>query len=151
MTISLSSIDSGWSPARIFLLVAAIWHLLLGVVGLSLNRSFPVGANAAAGADCDHIFGIFETNGWYSLAASLLGLLAAYFTVSPRRAREVALGIGVVHVGIVAALALWQPETFWLASNAADQVVHASTAIGGIASALANTPLQAAVLPSHRD
>lgn len=141
MTISLAShLDTGWSPARLFLLLAAVWHLLLGVVGLFLNRSFPVGASAAAGAGSDHIFGVFETNGWHSLAALLLGFLAAYFTVFPRRVREVALGIGGMHVGLVAALALWQPETFWLASNAADQVVHATTAIGGIASGLITTP-----------
>lgn len=140
MTSSLASSEPGWSPARIFLLVAAVWHLLLGVVGLFLNRSFPVGANAAAEAGSHHILGIFETNGWHSLAALLLGVLAAYFTISPRRVREVALAIGILHVGIVAALVLWQPETFWLASNAADQVVHASTAIGGIASGLATTP-----------
>lgn len=140
VTTSVDSVKNGWSPARFFLLVAAVWHLVLGVVGLLLNQSFPIGANAAAGAGSDHIFGVFETNGWHSLAALLLGLLAAYFTISGHRVREVALGIGIVHVGIVAALVVWQPETLWLASNAADQFVHVSTAIGGIVSGLATTP-----------
>lgn len=125
-----------WTPARVFMLVSAVWHLLLGLVGMALNQSFPIGANAAAHADSGHIFGIFETNGWHSFAALVLGVVGAYFTAFPRRAREVALGIGIIHVGIVGALGVWDPETFWLASNAADQVVHASTAMAGIIAGL---------------
>ena len=47
-----------------------------------------------------------------------------------------ALAIGVFHVGLVIALIVQPAETFWLASNAADQVIHAFTAIAGIGSAL---------------
>jgi hypothetical protein len=132
-----------WTPARIFMLVAAVWHLPLGIVGLVYDQTFPVGAAAAARASSEHIFWVFETNGWHSLAALLLGIVTAYFTVYPRRAREAALVLGVFHVGLVTALVVWPPSTFWLASNAADQAVHASTAIGGIASALVTKPRRA--------
>jgi len=44
------------------------------------------------------------------------------------------------HVGITVSLMLWDPSTFWLASNAADQVVHAASAIGGVAAGLLTRP-----------
>ena len=101
-----------------------------------------VAASAARRAgDSEHIFGILETNGWHSLAALLLGLISLYFAMRPEGARQAALAIGVAHVGIVLGLTLWAPSTFWLASNGADQVVHASTAIGGIGSALLTRPI----------
>jgi hypothetical protein len=129
-----------WTPARIFMLAAAVWHLPLGILGLVYDQTFPVGATAAERASSEHVLGIFETNGWHSLAALVLGIITAYFTIYPRRARDAALIIGLLHVGIVAALVVWHPSTFWLASNGADQVVHASTAIGGIGSALLTRP-----------
>lgn len=129
-----------WAPARIFMLAAAVVHLPLGIAGLVYDQTFPVGAAAAERATSEYIFGVFETNGWHSLAALVLGVVTAYFTMYPRRARDAALMIGLLHVGIVASLAVWQPSTFWLASNGADQVVHASTAIGGIAAALLTRP-----------
>lgn len=128
-----------WTPARVFMLAAAIWHLPLGIVGLLYDQTFPVGASAAEAAGSDHIFGVFETNGWHSLAALILGLITAYFAIYPRRARDAALMIGLIHVGIAAALLVWEPERFWIASNTADQVVHASTAITGIGSALSTS------------
>jgi hypothetical protein len=131
-----------WTPARIFMLVSTIWHLPLGVAGLLYDQTFPIGPNAAESSGSEHIFGIFETNGWHSTAALLLGFISLYFLIRPARAREGALGIGVFHVGIVTALALWGPEVFWLKSNDADQIVHATTAITGILSA-GLTPRQA--------
>jgi hypothetical protein len=125
-----------WSPARIFMLVSALYHLPLGIAGLLYDQTFPIGSAEAEHAGSDHIFGIFETNGWHSGAALALGVVSLYFTMRPRRARDAALAIGVLHVGIVAALIALPPETFWLASNAADQVVHSTTAIAGIGSAL---------------
>ena len=125
-----------WSPARIFMLIAAVWHLPLGIAGLMYDQTFPIGAGAAATAGSETVFGVFETNGWHSLAALILGIVTAYFTIYPERAREAALLIGIFHVGLVASLALLGASTFWLASNTADQIVHASTAIGGIGSAL---------------
>jgi hypothetical protein len=43
----------------------------------------------------------------------------------------------VIHVGITLALLIWEPSTFWIASNTADQFIHASSAVGGIACGLA--------------
>ncbi|HEV3474233.1 MAG TPA: DUF4383 domain-containing protein [Actinomycetota bacterium] len=137
-----------WTPARIFMLVAAVWHLPLGIAGLIYDQTFPIGATAAEHAGSEHVFGIFETNGWHSLAALILGIVTAYFTIYPRRAREAALFLGVFHVGLVVSLVVWEPSTFWLASNDADQIVHASTAIGGIASALLTKPRVREPLPT---
>ena len=131
-----------WTPARAFLLVVTLVLFVLGGVGLLYNAAFPIGAAEARAEESAHIFGIFETNGWHSAAGLGLGLLALYFTLRPARAREAALGIGVAHVGLTAALMIWDPSTFWIASNAADQWVHGATAVGGIVCGLA-TPRSA--------
>jgi uncharacterized protein DUF4383 len=134
---ALSAPTSRWTPARWFLLAVAISHVPLGVGGLMINRSFPIGAEAARAGDSARVFGVLETNGWHSLAALALGVLAAWVVVfSPARARLVALVLGVFHVVLVVQLAVWVPSTFWIASNGADQVVHISTAAGGIVSGL---------------
>jgi uncharacterized protein DUF4383 len=125
-----------WTPARWFLLATAVWHMPLGVAGFFVNRSFPIGPDATKSAGSAHAFGVFETNGWHSLLALILGVVALYFTLNPGRARSVALAIGVIHVGVVASLILQDPATFWIASNDADQIVHLSSAIGGIACGL---------------
>ena len=125
-----------WTPARVFMFVSAVWHLPLGIVGLAIDQTFPIGSGETTMAHSEHIFGIFETNGWHSLAGLVLGSISAFFAARPRRARDAALAIGIFHVGLVAALIAWAPETFWIASNAADQVVHSSTAIAGIGTAL---------------
>ena len=123
---------SSWTPARIFMAVSAVWHLPLGIVGLVMDQTFPIGPEATTHAASDHIFGVFETNGWHSLAAVLLGAISLLFALRPERARAAALVIGVFHVGVFASLSLWGPETFWLASNTADQVIHSATAISGL-------------------
>ena len=137
-----------WTPARMFMLVAAVVHLPLGIIGLLYDQTFPVGASAAARAGADHLFGVLETNGWHSLAALGVGIVAAYFARYPRRARDGALFIGLMHVGIVVSLGVWDPSKFWLASNGADQIIHASTAIGGIGSALLTRPIRRTATPS---
>jgi hypothetical protein len=129
--------ETPWTPARMFLLVAAVWHIPLGIIGLFYNHDFPIGAGAARTAGSAQIAGVFTTNGWHNLAALVLGLVALVFTLYPARARTVALAIGVIHVGITLALLIWEPSTFWIASNTADQFIHASSAVGGIACGLA--------------
>lgn len=129
--------SQGWTPARVFMLLAAAWHLPLGGLGFLYNASFPIGAAAARSGESAHIFGIFETNGWHNAAAVLLGLVALYFMLRPHRAREAALIIGFGLAGFTASLMIWDPSAFWIASNTADQWVHASTAIGGVATGLA--------------
>jgi hypothetical protein len=123
------------------MLIGAVVHIPLGIIGLLYNQSFPIGASAAARAGSDHIFGVLETNGWHSFLALALGIIMAYFTIDPSGARDAALIIGLLHVGIVASLVVLDPSKLWLASNGADQVVHTSTAIGGIGSALLTHPV----------
>lgn len=125
-----------WTPARIFMTVSAVWHLPLGIAGLVIDQTFPVGAQATIHADSEHIFGVFETNGWHSLAGVVLGLVSLLFALRPQRARGAALAIGVFHVAVFGALLLWGPETFWLASNTSDQVDHAATAIAALVTGL---------------
>ena len=73
---------SKWTPARWYLLVFAIVHLPLGVAGLVVDRSFPIGAGATRTENPGYVFGVLETNGWHSLAALLLGIVAAAVVVS---------------------------------------------------------------------
>ena len=135
--------SSAWTPARIFMVLSALFHIPVGVVGFVYDRTFPIGAQAAASTPSDHIWGIFETNGWHTLGALVVGLVSLYFALSPRRASEAALALGVGHVGLFVSLILWNPSTFWIASNATDQIVHASTAVGGIVSGLLTSPMRA--------
>lgn len=134
---TVASLSGRWTPARLFMGVVAVWLLVLGTVGFLYDASFPIGAGAAQAHESAYIFGVFETNGWHNAGAAGLGLIALYFTLRPARAREAALMIGLGHVGLTAALMIWDPSTFWIASNIADQWVHATTAVGGIVSGLA--------------
>jgi hypothetical protein len=136
MSLPSSAQTSAWRPARIFMVVSALFHMPVAVVGFIYDRTFPIGAHAAANAPSAHISGVFETNGWHTLGALVVGVVSLYFALSPRHAREAALALGVSHVGLWVALTLWDPSTFWIASNAADQIVHSSTAVGGIVSGL---------------
>lgn len=131
-----------------FLAASAFYHLLLGIAGLAIDRTFPLGPSAAEHAGSDHVFGVFETNGWHSLAGILVGVVSLYFAVRPRHARQAALAIGVSQLGTTIALALWDPSIFLFASNGADQVIHSSTAVAGIASALLTRDKTGAEAPS---
>ncbi len=133
--------DVGWNPARWYLLAVVVSHVPLGVVGLVLDRSFPIGAEAAREAGSHHIFGVFETNGWHSLGALVLGVLAASILIAaPEGARRVALLIGVINVVLALSLVAWDPSTFWIASNGTDQIVHSATALAGIVTGLLTPP-----------
>ena len=142
VTVGVAQPASAWTPARIFMVVSAAFHLPVAMVGLAIDRTFPLGASAVTRAGSEHVFGVLETNGWHSLAALLVGVVSLYFAVGPERAREAALAIGIGHVFVVLALTFWEPSTFWLMSNGADQVVHATTAIVGTGSALLTRPLR---------
>ncbi len=141
ITAGVARQAGSWTPARIFMVASAVFHLPVAIVGLAIDQTFPLSADAAERAGSAHIFGIFETNGWHSLAALLVGVFSLYFAVRPERARKAALAIGKAHVVVVLTLTFWPPSTFWLMSNGTDQVVHASTAIGGIGSALLTRPI----------
>lgn len=128
------------SPARLFLAASAIYHLILGVAGLAIDQTFPVGADATEHAGSAHVFGIFETNGWHSLAGLIFGVISFYFWIRPAWAREAAFAIGLSQVVVIVSFAVWPPATFSFASNGADQVIHAITAVGGIGSAVLTRP-----------
>jgi hypothetical protein len=126
-----------WSAGRWYLAAVAISHTALGIAGLTLDRSFPVGSDATRQAGSRLLFGVLETNGWHSLAALLLGVLAAgVLLLAPGRARPVALYIGAVNAVLALSLLVKDPSTFWIASNAADQVIHFTTAVAGIVTGL---------------
>ncbi len=125
-----------WTPARIFMAASAVVHVPLAIIGLAMGQSFHLGAHAVEHGGSEHIFGILESNGWHSLGALLVGVVSLYFAVRPEHARVAALALGAGHVILFLALTFWEPSTFGLMSNGADQIVHASTAIGGIGSAL---------------
>lgn len=125
-----------WTPARWFLLVIAVTHVPLGIAGLAIDRSFPITAAAAARAEPAYVLGVLRTNGWHSLAALLIGLAALYCTLMPAGARTLALLLGVSHIGIVLFLLVADPDTLLIASNDADQIIHAFTAAGGTTAAL---------------
>lgn len=88
-----TEIMQAWSPARLFLIVSALWHLLVGSAGFVASSSFPIGA-AARVDESAHFLGIFETNGWHNLAGLVLGLASLAFAMRPERARFGALSLG---------------------------------------------------------
>ena len=125
-----------WTPARVFLVFTTVVHIPLGLIGFLYDRSFPLGAQAAEAAGSVHVFGLLETNGWHTLGALIVGLAALHGALKPSRARSTALALGLTHVGLFLSLVIWEPSTFFIASNGADQVIHATTAIGGSVSGL---------------
>ena len=127
---------ASWPPARMFMAASAAYHFVLAVPGLVIDQSFPVGAAATVRAGSEYIFGTFETNGWHSVAALLVGLVSLYFALRPERVRQGALALGISQAVVLVAFAVEPPSTFWFASNGADQIVHGLTAVGGVASAL---------------
>ena len=127
--------ERAWSPARIFLAISAAYHLVLGSVGLMIDQTFPLSEGAAA-QHSEHIFGIFETNGWHSVAGLSIGLVSLYFALRPRYAREASIWIGISQLGVVLAFAFFEPTQFLFASNGADQWIHSLTTVGGIAAGL---------------
>lgn len=128
---------TAWSPARIYLVVSGVFLVVAAAVGFSLSTAFPSSASAVATAGHAHIFGIFETNGWHNLAALISGAISLTFAARPEWARTGALVKGTMYVAVTISIAAWGPETFLIASNAADQVVHGSLGVAGLAAWLA--------------
>jgi hypothetical protein len=121
-----------WSPARIYLVVSGVFLVLIPLAGFFFDHSFPIGADAVHRDDAGHIFGILETNGWHNLAGLLSGAIALGFAIKPHWARTGALFKGFMYVGVTTSIAIWGPEKFWLESNTADQIVHATLAVTGL-------------------
>ncbi|MDQ3914226.1 MAG: DUF4383 domain-containing protein [Actinomycetota bacterium] len=128
-----------WSPARVYLVASGVFLVAASLVGFTVNSAFPASSGAVESAGTGHILGIFETNGWHNLSALISGAIALAFAIKPEWARTGALVKGVMYVAVTASIAIWGPEAFKIASNAADQVVHATLGVTGLAAA-AMTP-----------
>ena len=127
-----SALPRPWSPARIYLVTSGVFLLVTSTAGFLIDRTFPIGAEEFRSAGSHHVFGVLETNGWHNLAGLVGAFLALAFAVRPQWSRFGALFKGWIYVGVTAALAIWGGHTFWVASNNADQVVHAALAVGGL-------------------
>lgn len=123
-----------WSPARIYLVSSGIFLLVIAAIGYALDQSFPTSPDAVG--QSRWVFGLFETNGWHTTAGLISGFVALGFALRPEWAWAGAMAKGLFYVGVTTSLFLVAPSTFLLISNNADQVVHASLAVGGIGSAL---------------
>ncbi|HEX2090460.1 MAG TPA: DUF4383 domain-containing protein [Actinomycetota bacterium] len=126
------AVRQAWSPARIYLVASGVFLLVTSTAGFMINRTFPIGAEEFRSAESHHVFGVLETNGWHNLLGVIGALLALGFAIRPQWSRFGALFKGWIYVGVTAAVAIWSGDTFWVASNDADQVVHATLAVGGL-------------------
>ncbi|MFN2589237.1 MAG: DUF4383 domain-containing protein [Actinomycetota bacterium] len=146
----LAETGSGWTPARIYLAGAGVYLVVVGAVGFLYDASFPVGAEEAARAGSDHVFGVFETNGWHNLAGLVFGVIALLFLTRPRDAVLGALVVGVPNAATFVAFLVEEPTTFWFASNGADAVAHAALGFGGIVAALLSRGAAGRATPPSR-
>ena len=121
-----------WSPARIYLVASGVFLLILAAAGFMVNRTFPIGVEEFGHAKSGHVFGLLETNGWHNLAGLISGVVALGFAMKAEWARFGALLKGFFYVVVTTSIALWGGETFWIASNGPDQVIHGSLAVGGL-------------------
>ncbi|HEX2056974.1 MAG TPA: DUF4383 domain-containing protein [Actinomycetota bacterium] len=126
-----------WSPARVYLVVSGFFLVAAAAVGFGLDASFPSSSAAVESDTHPHIFGIFETNGWHNLAALISGVVSLGFAVRPEWARLGAFVKGTMYVGVTVSIAVWGPETFLIASNTADQVVHGTLGAAGLVAGFA--------------
>jgi hypothetical protein len=123
------------SPARVYLVVSGIFLVGLAAIGFLYNSSFPTAADEVS-ENSSHVFGVLETNGWHNLAGMMSGLLALTFATRAEWSSFGAMFKGLFYVIVTSAIGIWGGDTFWLASNSADQILHASLAVGGVGSAL---------------
>ncbi len=130
-----------WTSARLYMLVSVVFLIPTGIVGLITNQNFALGDGATRPKTADMVFGVLETNGWHSTAAVVNGLaaLALLLFASDDVVRRGALFIGAALAGLTVALMIPRSIDLLdnvLASNAADNLTHATQAIGGIATGL---------------
>jgi hypothetical protein len=77
-------------PSRLYLWIWGVLLVVLGAGSLIINPDFSTGADVHA----EHLFGMFETNGWHGLAGLLAGLAAVAFAPSSRWSPTVAAAVG---------------------------------------------------------
>lgn len=93
------------TPTTLYLWVWGVALVVLGVGSLVVHPDFAVGDRVTD----EHLFGVFETNGWHGLAGGALGVLALFSAAADRWTREVAL--------VVAGLGGILPAFVFLASG----------------------------------
>jgi hypothetical protein len=126
-----------WSPARRYLVISGVFLVILAAVGFAYSRAFPT-ESGAVDEGARKVFGLLLTNGWHNLAGLLSGIVALGFALRPEWARTGALLKGLFYVGVTTSLLAVDARETLLASNWADQIIHASLAIGGLATGLAS-------------
>ena len=115
-----------------YLAASGLFLLVAGLVGFTLDLSFPT-SSADVAHSHGHIFGVLETNGWHNLAAVGIGLPSVLIAMwRPNLTSATCLVTGVMNGAVFCAFAFWGPETFLVASNSGDQVLHAVLAVGGM-------------------
>lgn len=113
-------------------MVSGVYLLVTGLAGFAADGSFPLTQEAVEGSQ-GHIFGVLETNGWHNAAALAVAVPSLVVAaLRPRWSSSAALASGLANAVVFVLFAVWGGATFLVASNDADQVVHASTAIGGL-------------------
>jgi hypothetical protein len=125
--------NDSYTPARLYATVFGAVLVIAGIIGFFYNSTFTSNERIH-----DDVFGILAVNGWHNvvhIATGLLGLL-----MMSTAAREYALGLGVVYIGV----AIWG---FVLGTghsilsivpvNTADNVLHLVIGLAGIAAGLA--------------
>lgn len=118
-----------------YLVVSGVYLLVSSIAGFAYTTSFGIGPSARQ-VGAANVFGVFETNGWHNLAGVLNGAAALGFAMTPTRiARIGAVALGAASGAVAILLFAWPAQPL-LASNGADQVVHISVAVGGIAAGL---------------
>lgn len=126
-----------WHLARWALLGMGLYLALVALVGFAVDASFPTSQDAVLDRH-GHIFGVLETNGWHNLAALAAGLPAVVIAMwVPRLVRVGLAALGAGNLVVFLAFEVWGAETFWVASNTADQVVHVAVALVGLGLVLA--------------
>ena len=118
--------------ARVHLAASGLFLLVAGIIGFTLDLSFPT-SSADVAHSHGHIYGVLETNGWHNLAAVGLGLPSILIAAwKPVLASATCLVTGLLNGAVFCAFAFWGPETFLVASNSGDQALHAVLAVCGM-------------------
>ena len=132
----------GSSPARLYATLIGGTLVVAGIIGFFYSASF------GGPGKVDDVFGILSVNGWHNMVhvvTGALGLLLAGYA-----ARQYALGLGVVYIGVaVWGFVIGSGESIlgFVPVNTADNFLHLILGVLGIAAGLA-TP--AARRAGHR-
>ena len=126
-----------WSPARVYLVASGIFLVVSTAIGFAVDSSFQSSPDAVRAADHGFIYGVFATNGWHNVSGMASGVAALLFALRPEWSRTGALVKGAIYVVVTSSVAIWGGHTFLIATNVADQIVHGTLAVTGLAAGFA--------------